>query len=61
MFVHFQTLKAAQDHLKANGWKLVEKSGNYVSDDGSCAARIIPVHGDIVGVQAWEKDSVGAA
>ncbi len=53
MNIHFNTRQAAVAHLTTNGWKQI-KSGNFVSRDASCAARILSAFGEVVLVQIWD-------
>lgn len=52
MWIHYENLKAAFDHLNANGWRKL-RNGAWVSGDNTCRATIHPA-GDKVAVRYSE-------
>lgn len=41
MWIHYDNLKAAFDHLRINGWRRL-RNGAWVSKDGTCRATTHP-------------------
>ena len=47
MWIHYESLRAAFDHLADNGWRKL-RTGAWVSEDNTCRATIHPAGGKVV-------------
>ena len=57
MWIHYDSLQAAFDHLRGNGWRKLH-NGAWVSDDGTCRATCHPAGSGKVVIHYTEIERV---